>query len=549
MILVLFVVMPSGISNAETLDDNFIPLDERENVGDVELLYNKYPISHYKLDTHAEEAEGFNFMEKTTQTFLYAGNHITNLLFKGIVWFIQGTIFLLNEAFQLEFINGMIEGAARSIQILTGFDGGFSDVGIYTYFIGFLVSLMAIWAAYHAFVRGKSSTALTGVLSTFIVLVFALGFVMTAEQSLKFVNQGSSVVSKEVLSQTSKVAAPGKNYNHDESLAAMNNQIYTLGLYKPYLMLQFGTINEKEIGKERIHKVLSTSGEDREEVVKDEIELHENEMMKNTSEVHSSRIIFICLIFLFVLIMAITLLIFIGRMTFYSLLFIFKAITLPFNFLLGLLPYYSRTAWKGLGGLISPLLMKIYISILVSIVLFVSSAAYAATEQEHFFVTMFVQIIVFIGALAYQNKLIIPVRTRLGVNEPSWERFFEKWRSTEHRGGRQEEINRSSRTAETPRKMQSIHTSTSRTVTNRAKPDVNRKRAVGSTNVNGKSVVGRPNTQHSGTTTRNTIKKQQPIQSQGLEAKPAKKATPTAGAQLEAAKRLRKRNLRGASGE
>ncbi|MDI6508822.1 conjugal transfer protein, partial [Bacillus wiedmannii] len=105
-------------------------------------------------------------------------------------------------------------------------------------------------------------------------------------QILKKINDGSAAIQSEVLSASASIVNPGTGYNQKEGIATVRNQMFDLMIKKPYLLMQYGVVEEEEIkkeDKERVDNLLALDpnlkGEEREKIAEKEVKDYKNEMM------------------------------------------------------------------------------------------------------------------------------------------------------------------------------------------------------------------------------------------------------------------------------
>lgn len=401
----VFLQMPSSAS-ANMITDNLVPQDEREGVGSVELEYNRYPTSHYQVDLHVDDA-GSSWWPGNW------GDHVTNetlgsllILFNGawminIIW----VFFVMNvveQAFSLDFVGSVVSIISESVRSIAGFNNGLQEGGVWGALVLFILVLVGTWAAYVGIVKRESSRALSGILSSFIIFVCALGFFANADKILTMINDASADLQNSILSSTSSIVSPGQSYSQNEGIAAMRNQMHDILVERPFLLMQYGTSSRSEIEAEngqRIDALLSRNpySEEREDVVRTEVEDYENTMM--TAGGFIDRLLFLPLMGISNLLIGGMLLIISCMIIMYQILFLVLVLFAPVPLLLGMIPSMQTAATNWVLKVLHAQLMKIGIALLLTILFAVSTILYQAADdsQVGYLLMMVIQILCFVG--------------------------------------------------------------------------------------------------------------------------------------------------------
>jgi hypothetical protein len=402
---IVYVQIPSS-ALANTITDNLVPQDGRENVGNVELEYNRYPTSHYQVDLHVGDA-GSGWWPGNW------GDHVTNetlgsllILFNGawminIIW----VFFVMNvveQAFTLDFVGSVVSIISESVRLIAGFDNGFQDGGVWGALVLFILVLVGTWAAYVGIVKRESSRALSGILSSFVIFVCALGFFANADKVLTLINDASADLQNSILSSASSIVSPGLSYSQGEGIAAIRNQMHDILVERPYLLMQYGTSSRSDIeakGEGRVHNLLSVNpySEEREEYVNREVEQYDNTMMTAGGLV--DRLLFLPLIGISNLLIGGMLLIISCMIIMYQILFLVLVLFAPVPLLLGMIPSMQTAATNWALKVIHAQLMKIGIALLLTILFSVSTILYQAADdsQVGYLLMMVIQILCFVG--------------------------------------------------------------------------------------------------------------------------------------------------------
>lgn len=218
---------------------------------------------------------------------------------------------------------------------------------------------------------------------------------------------------KEMLGITSSAAREG-TYTGEESYALAGNQLWDLMVMKPFLFLQFGTM---EGTKEKTDKLLDMPpySKDRAQFVKEEVQKNENVMLSTKG--NTQRPMFLFFISIVNLIIGIVMLIIAGAIIFYQLLFIILALMAPVILLVALVPSWSYIARDWLMKFIGTQLMKVALGLFLSLLFAVSGILYQATSNggEHgdkgFLFAVALQIVLLLGIIIKRKDLFGAVLT------------------------------------------------------------------------------------------------------------------------------------------
>ncbi|MEK4925011.1 conjugal transfer protein [Cytobacillus sp. FSL R5-0569] len=416
VICLMFVTMQVPVA-AESLQDNLVPQDrDTQRVGEVELEYNEHPQHHYELDTYIDTSGDWmpwNWMDG-------AGNQIYIALMEMVnaIWMLNNllanfTMVIVQEAFALDFVSSVIDQIGAAISSIAGFNSnGFMGNGLWPLLITFIICMVGAWAAYVGMIKRESSRAWGGIISALIIFVFSMGFFANSAKFLGGINEWSSELQSNILGVSAGIVNPGSGYSKDEGLATIRNQMFDLMVKKPYLLMQYGTT---QIDSNRVNQILEVdpilNPEDREELVKAEVERNENTMMSASGI--KQRAAFVPLLFIANTIIGVFLLLISGTIILYQLIFLVLALFAPVPLLMALIPSWKQTALNWIMKLVHAQIMKIAIALLLTILFGVSAILYRATESSDlgYLGMMLLQIICFVGVWAKRKDLFGMVST------------------------------------------------------------------------------------------------------------------------------------------
>src|SRR4051794_36272022 len=282
-IIMIFILQLSA--SAESLQDNLVPQDtETGAVGEVDLKYNEFPQHHYGLDTYVDTAGDWmpwNWADGAGKQIYIALMEVVNAIWSLNVLFANFTMLIVQEAFDLDFISGVVDQIAIAIQNVAGFGpSGFMSNGLWPLLVTFVFAIVGAWATYVGMVKRESSRAWGGLVSSITIFVFSLGFFSNADEIIEGVNEWSSNLQSDILGISASIVNPGAAYNAEEGIATVRNQMFDLMVKKPYMLMQYGTT---EVDEGRVNELLEMDpifdAQLREEKAKEEVEQQSNSMM------------------------------------------------------------------------------------------------------------------------------------------------------------------------------------------------------------------------------------------------------------------------------
>jgi hypothetical protein len=404
---------------AEEMMDNLLPSDtSKKQEGKVHLDYNEYPLSRYGMDTQLEQEEASDFMpwgwDEGVGKQIDHGMSLMNSTLWGINKIVAAAVgTLVSESFNFEIISDFSDDIAKAIKGIAGFGpGGYKSNGLWPYLVTFIVCMIGIWAAYVGIVKRATSRALGGILTSIITMALALGFFTNADKILNMVNDTATEIQNDLLSFSLSATNPGK-YSEKEGIALMRNQIFNLMVKYPYLLLEYGTTDERKIESEwnksgdRVDAILKTGTltKERQEAIKYEVEELNNENMKPESL--TNRFIILVLSLIMNAIMGTILLLLSSSLIFYQILTLVFAIFTPVAFLIGLIPAFAATARNIAMKLLHAFYMKIALSILMTVYFTISSMVYNTINPKEGYILLFmIQIIVTVAVWVKRHEIM-----------------------------------------------------------------------------------------------------------------------------------------------
>ncbi len=249
---------------------------------------------------------------------------------------------------------------------------------------------------------------LGGLLKALGILVFTLGFFANSSYIIKGLNTFSEQVNKTVLDSTQSISGASEGYS--SGVDSITDLTHTLLIKQPYTLLQFGTTDMKKIGDERIKKMLTTTNADeRQKLLEHEVKDENNKIL--VLDATFERGALVLLLFLINGPLWGVLGLCSMAMLFYQLMFIIVALMSPVMLLMALVPAWTGTAKRFLSELFRTLLMKVAIGFLITLMFWVSSILFSATDKYGYLVVAALQVLSFLGVWLYRKTIFDAITT------------------------------------------------------------------------------------------------------------------------------------------
>ena len=396
-------------------------VDETIDAGN---LYSQYRWDNYQIDFYVDTSWDWlpwNWMDRIDNKVSSVFYGISDGIWLISVLLSSGTGYIVQQTYSLDFIGDMADDIGKNIQILAGMNAGskkFNADGFYTWLLLFIVLIVGGYMAYAGLIKRKTTEAVSAAVNMLVIFLLTAAFIAYAPQYIKNINDFSADLSNGVLELGAKLVMPGNDEMGVKATDKIRNNLFAIQVYKPWLLLQFGTTDETAIESERIaagvdgdriKSILSVSpvtnfGEDRQTAVKTDIETYKNVNMTVTSVI--GRFGTVLLVFFLNLIISIFVIIMCGLVIFTQLLFIIFALYLPLNFILSMLPTYNGLLKKAVEKLFNTILMRAGLTLLITIAFSLSAMIYSMSGDYPFLMVAFLQIVVFVGTYLKMDEIL-----------------------------------------------------------------------------------------------------------------------------------------------
>lgn len=371
---------------------------------DASNLYSRYPLLNYQLDFYVDNDWGWlpwNWLDGIGKSVQYAVYCITNFIWLVSLYLSKATGYVVQEAYSLDFITDMSESIGESIQAIAGVSkSGLSSDGFYGGLILMLVVLVGIYAIYTGMIKRAVTRAASALFSFVVIFVLSASFIAYAPDFVTMVNEFSSDIATEALAVGTKIMIPDSEVQGKDSVDLIRDSLFSIQVYQPWLLLQYGNTDVESIGQDRIDGLVSISpdlndGEDREAAVKDEIENHDNNNLTIPQVVNRLGMV----VFLFLFNIGISLFVFLltALMIFSQVLFVIFSMFLPISFLIAMIPGCENVFKQAIIRVFNVILMRAGYTFVITVAFSISSMFYKISPGYPFFMIAFLQVLTFAG--------------------------------------------------------------------------------------------------------------------------------------------------------
>lgn len=366
--------------------------------------YSRYPLENYQLDFYVDNGWDWlpwNWVDGIGKQVMYGLYCITNFIWTINLYLSNASGFLVQEAYGLDFISGAADAIGRNIQTIAGISpGGLSTDGFYAGFLLLIILIVGAYVAYTGIIKRETTKAVRAVLNMVLIFVLSGAVIAYAPDCVKRLNEFSEDVSTASLTVGTKIVMPGTQSSGGDSVSLIQDSLFSIQVKQPWLLLQFGDTDTEALGEDRVESLLSASpsennGEDRENVVKTEIEDNGNTNLTVTKTVNRLGTVF----FLFLFNIGISVFVFLltGMMIFSQVLFIIYVMFLPVSFVLSMVPTFEGSSRRAVIKLFNTILARAGITLVITVAFSVSTMLYQIADRYPFFIIAFLQVVLFAG--------------------------------------------------------------------------------------------------------------------------------------------------------
>lgn len=403
VIMVLFLCFPSPTEAAGWV---------KESLGGKDALYNfeKYPLDNYNLDFYVDTSWNWlpwKWGEGISETVIYAVFAITNIFWMLNVYLCYFLGFVVQEAFELDFISDMVDSLAKTIQTIAGIDkGGTLSTGLVPIFGGLLIALAGVSVVYQAIVKQHPTQAIQQALVFLFTFICCGVFFMNAGSYLNKVNTVQQEINTEMLDIAKNVSLGDSK--GDSSTKAIRENLFSLQIEEPWKILQFGDNDTEKVGKDRITALVKESpyseDEKRNELVEKEVVDRKNGNLSVQKVYLRFGMVFLVLVANIVISLSVAILTIVLIAS--QVLFLLYAGFLPVAMIFSLFPGSSRILGTILQKVFQLLFTKMGITLILTIVFSISHELNSLTKDKGYIWSSFLQIALWFSAATRVNELL-----------------------------------------------------------------------------------------------------------------------------------------------
>ncbi|AZJ24716.1 hypothetical protein CT694_35345 (plasmid) [Bacillus wiedmannii bv. thuringiensis] len=436
MILVFFL-LPLGSHVALAEDTKTEEKQEQKGARISENLFSGYTDGiykdkYYEIDTYQPKEEDKNVFEKGWG-YLFGddsmGKDLQRMLYTTCQWFAnmafqlnvilgQLTIFLVDQALNLDIVDAVADKLGASMQNIAGIGkGGFLSSGLFPAIIGIACVLSACYAGYIFFIKRQPSKGLSELVKTVLVIAFIVTYIGNASTILKSANTISSEISVTVLAKVTGTVAGDPGRSKADAIFSVKKQIWDLLVERPYLFLQYGEDSKEKLGAQRVDELLAKSpGKERNEIVGKEVKKG-NQMMVLSSV--GERLVFTVMYYVVNTFAGVPVIAFCLLIVAFQLWFLVMSIISPIVMAVALLPGHRRVIESWASQWIRPLALKIFMSVMLVIIFTIAELLYVLPEAgvAGYVSTMIFQILVFVLCYLFRGNIVAAFSRARGVYE------------------------------------------------------------------------------------------------------------------------------------
>lgn len=374
--------------------------------------FSRYPIDNYQLDFYVDSSWDWlpwNWMDGIGKTAQYAIYLFTNFLWTLNLYISNAVGYLIQQAYDLDFISSAASEIGKNIQLIAGVSAsGFDSTGLFPGMMAIVTLLVGVYCTYAGLIKRETTKAFHAALNFVVVFVVSVGLIAYAPSAITGVNELSSDISNGIVNVSAKILAPDAA-GENTGVSAIRDCLFGIQVKQPWLIMQFGDSDVENIGEERVNSLLGTSpdenrGKDREEVVKTELEDYDNGNLTVTEV--TSRFGLSVFFLIFNLIVSAFAIMLTGSMLLSQILFIISAMFLPVSLLISMIPAFSGTSRRAVISLFNTIMLRVGTTLLTTFVLVLSSLAYTIANGKPFVVVVLLRVIVFAGVYMERDKLL-----------------------------------------------------------------------------------------------------------------------------------------------
>ncbi|HAB0009976.1 TPA_asm: hypothetical protein GIN74_11295 [Listeria monocytogenes] len=328
--------------------------------GGIEILADKYNLDAYQ--SYMNDEFSLNpFSDKNVGPTL---NGLSNFFFwltKLLFSMFDAGIELLYNVDAIDMLIDKISTVSESL-----WDILYSKLG------ATLVIIAVLWIFFEYAIKRNGGSAGRKALTLFLVLGISFGWFTHSAEYMRGLNKLSGELQGVVMSAGTKLMESQdipKGQEAEGSLALIRNTFFELTVLDPYLLMNYGTVDQAKIeekNSERIDVLLKNDlTEEGYKKVETYIESNEKDNYYLSTDAYAYKMAVAFISIPGVLILGIPLLLISMVNLLLQLFALGISVILPVSFFVALLPNFGNSAWYALGRLFGVFFAKIFVSIII----------------------------------------------------------------------------------------------------------------------------------------------------------------------------------------
>lgn len=405
---------------------------EKAKARGYDVRFAQYQPSQYNLEIYTEDTSMFEWDTKISNQAYILLNEINNFIWQALLSWNFTVILIVENAFSLNVVDQFADAVEEAVQQLAGFTGdGYGNTGLMGNFMTLMIIIAGAWIAYKGLIKKNTTEALTGMVTSVVVLILGIAFFANAGSVMKYFNEISSGLSQELMGVgiefQEELEEEEINYPADVSSLVISDKLYNMMVYEPYIMLQYAkTSNDSDLSQGRIEKILSfkPGSTAREQAVEEEAKVMKNPMVMTDGVFQRLTLLILLCVSHFIL--GLLFFIIAGAMIVYQFLFVLIALFAPFAFLIALNPSWSSVAVNWFKKFVGYQLIKLIIGVFFSMLLTISQFLYdmSPPEKVGYIWTIAMQLILVIGVIWKREELFSIMKAPMGKIDDSFKGQF-----------------------------------------------------------------------------------------------------------------------------
>lgn len=398
-----------------------------ETIGQDGAVFNfqKYPLENYSLDFYVDTSWNWlpwKWGEGIGDAVIYGLYAFTNVLWLLNVYISYFIGYIVQEAFDLDFITSLISSVATNMQRIAGIDrNGLRSTGLFPMYGKWVVLIAGCYIAYIAGVKQQTTRAIKHGVVFSVIFILSGVFLMNAKTYLTQVNDAQKDINNEMLMiakgiipnstvESEIVVAPDVPSESEQKTKSATNAIrenlFELQVMSPWLLLQYGNNDINSIGKDRAEKVLSLPAltEKRNTEIKKEIEKHNNVNMSINGAF--LRFGMTLLVIVSNAIVSYSIAVLTIMMITSQILFLLFCAFLPVAMLFSLFPNSNRILFGATQKVAQALMTKMGITLILAVVFSLSHSFFSLSTEKGYIWVIFLQVAVWLTTVNKVNELL-----------------------------------------------------------------------------------------------------------------------------------------------